>query len=114
MMKTTFLALCALLFLQAAPIMAAPATAPKVDTADSVKAGMKDETDKLKLQQKDQSAKLKAQQKEQRDKLKADHKQQLVKLKADQKARWQKFQAQTAINDSSTGLKSGKTASANP
>lgn len=117
-MKTLMMMVCAALLLQGTPTLAAntPAPASKMETADSVKAAMKDETDKVKQQQKDQMGKLKAQQKEQRDKLKAEQKQQLVKLKVDQKARWQKFQAQLAINDSgSSTIKSGKaTATANP
>jgi hypothetical protein len=110
-MKISTLALCALVLLPALPGMAA-APPPKTETADSIKAGMKDEFDKLKAQQKDQ-----------RDKLKTEQKQQTAKLKAEQKYRWQRFKAGLAINDSAappartdsaSTLKSGKTASANP
>ncbi len=117
-MKASIMIVCAALLLQGVPTLAAnpPAPSAKMETADSVKASMKDETDKLKQQQKDQMGKLKAQQKEQRDKLKTDQKQQLVKLKVDQKARWQKFQAQLAVNDSgsSTGRSGKGAATANP
>ncbi len=109
-MKISTLALCALVLLPALPGQAA-APAPKIETADSLKAGMKDEVDKLKLQQKDQ-----------RDKLKAEHKQQMAKLKTEQKYRWQRFKAGLAINDSASATqtsaavtqKAGKTASVNP
>ena len=112
-MKTLIVALCAVLMLHGTPVLAGtlPNTSPKTETADSVKAAMKDEVEKLKLQMKDQAIKLRAQQKEQRDKLKADQKQQLAKLKSDQKARWQKFQAQLAANDNAAPpAKSGRTA----
>ena len=101
-MKTMIFALCAFLALQATPLLAAPSppAAPKVETADSVKAGFKDEMVKLRAQQKDQSAKLRLQQKAERD-----------KLKSDQKIRWQRFLAQVSINDTA---KATKTVSANP
>ena len=92
-MKLLVTALCATLLLTGAPVLAA-STPAKTETADSVKADMKDQMAKLKLQHKDQVAKLRAQQKDQLGKLKTDQKQQVVKLKTDQKARWQKFQDQ--------------------
>ena len=92
-MKFLLTALCATFLLTGAPVLAASAPA-KIETADSVKADMKDQMSKLKLQHKDQVAKLRAQQKDQLTKLKADQKQQVAKLKADQKVRWQKFQDQ--------------------
>jgi len=101
-MKSLLCALCAVLLLQSAPLMAAPAPA-KAETADSVKASMKDEMDKLKAQQKDQ-----------RDKLKLEQRQQLAKLKLDQKLRWQKFQAQIAISDISSATAKISKAVANP
>ena len=113
MMKTAVFALSAFLLMQATPLLAAPAppAAPKAETVDSVKAGMKDEMAKLKASQKDQATKLRVQQKGERDKLKADQKQQVAKLKSDQKLRWQRFLAQVSINDTTKG---SKTASANP
>lgn len=93
-MKFLLTAFCALSLLAGAPVLAASAPA-KIETADSVKADMKDQMAKLKLSHKDQVAKLRAQQKDQLAKLKADQKQQVAKLKADQKVRWQKFQDQT-------------------
>jgi hypothetical protein len=112
-MKTAIFALCAFLLMQATPLLAAPSppAAPKAETIDSVKAGMKDEMAKLKADQKQQGVKLRAQQKEQRDKLKSDQKQQVAKLKSDQKLRWQRFLAQVSINDTTKG---SKTVSANP
>ena len=92
-MKTFLGLFCTLLLLTGGPVLAASAPA-RVETADSVKADMKDQMAKLKLQHKDQTAKLRAQQKDQLAKLKVDQKQQVAKLKADQKARWQKFKDQ--------------------
>lgn len=114
-MKLMIPALCAALLLQGAPILAAnpPAAPVKTESADSFKAGLKDEVDKLKAQHKDQMGKLRAQQKEQRDKLRADQKQQLAKLKVDQKARLQKYRAQLAVSDSAPA-KPTKSATANP
>jgi len=103
-MKTLFTLLCATLLLTAAPTLAA-SSPPKVETAESVKADMKDQMTKLKLQHKDQAAKLRAQQKDQLVKLKADQKQQVAKLKADQKARWQKFKDQVAEADDAAPAK---------
>ena len=101
-MKSILYALCAVLLLHTAPALAA-SQAPKAETADSVKAAMKDEMDKLKAQQKDQ-----------RDKLKLEQHQQLAKLKLDQKLRWQKFQAQIAINDISSAAAKVNKPTANP
>jgi hypothetical protein len=104
-MKFLYTLFCAALLLSSAPILAA-ATPVKTETAESVKADMKDQMAKLKLQQKDQTAKLRTQQKEQLAKLKVDQKQQVAKLKADQKARWQKFKEQVA--DADDGAASAK------
>jgi len=106
-MKTLFTLLCAAFLLTAAPTLAASAPA-KVETAESVKADMKDQLAKLKLQHKDQIAKLRAQQKDQLGKLKADQKQQVAKLKADQKARWQKFQDQEQADEAPSTTRKGK------
>ena len=97
-MKTFLGVFCALLLLSGGPVLAAASPA-KVETADTVKADMKDQMAKLKLQQKDQTAKLRAQQKDQLARLKADQKQQVAKLKADQKVRWQKFKDQEDAAD---------------
>lgn len=106
-MKTLFTALCAVFLLTAVPTLAA-STPPKTETAESVKADMKDQMAKLKQQHKDQATKLRAQQKDQLAKLKADQKQQVAKLKADQKARWQKFQDQEEADDTPAATRKGK------
>ena len=98
-MKTLLTLFCAALLLTSAPILAA-SSPPKTETAESVKADMKDQMAKLKQQHKDQTGKLRAQQKDQLVKLKADQKQQVAKLKADQKVRWQKFKDQEEADDS--------------
>jgi len=100
-MKIFLGAFCAFLLLSSTPILAASSPA-KVETADSVKADMKDQMAKLKAQHKDQTAKLRTQQKDQLARLKADQKQQVAKLKADQKVRWQKFKEQEDSDDSAT------------
>ncbi|GEM_PF-4130820 len=102
-MKIFLSAFCALLLLSSTPILAASSPA-KVETADSVKADMKDQMAKLKAQHKDQTAKLRTQQKDQLARLKADQKQQVAKLKADQKVRWQKFKEQEDGDDTTTAV----------
>ena len=106
-MKTFLGIFCALLLLSSAPILAASSPA-KVETADTVKADMKDQMAKLKLQQKDQTAKLRVQQKDQLARLKADQKQQVAKLKADQKVRWQKFKEQDDADETPVAAKKSK------
>ena len=106
-MKTFLGAFCALLLLAGGPVLAASSPA-KVETADTVKADMKDQMAKLKLQQKDQTAKLRAQQKDQLARLKADQKQQVAKLKADQKVRWQKFEEQDDADETPVAAKKSK------
>lgn len=97
-MKTLLALFCAGMLLTSGPILAA-SSPPKTETAESVKADMKDQLAKLKQQHKDQTAKLRAQHKDQLTKLKTDQKQQVAKLKADQKVRWQKFQDQEEADD---------------
>jgi len=58
-MKTFLGVFCTLLLLTGGPILAA-SSPPKIETADTVKADMKDQMAKLKLQHKDQTAKLRA------------------------------------------------------
>jgi len=106
-MKTFLGIFCALLLLSGGPILAAASPA-KVETADTVKADMKDQMAKLKQQHKDQTAKLRAQQKDQLAKLKVDQKQQVAKLKADQKVRWQKFQDQADSDETPVSAKKAK------
>jgi hypothetical protein len=106
-MKTFLSVFCTLLLLTGGPILAA-SSPPKMETADSVKADMKDQMGKLKLQQKDQTAKLRAQQKDQLVKLKVDQKQQVAKLKTDQKARWQKFKDQEDADETPAPAKKTK------
>jgi hypothetical protein len=106
-MKVFLAAFCTLLLLTSAPVLAASSPA-KVETADSVKADMKDQMAKLRAQHKDQTAKLRAQQKEQLTRLKTDQKQQVAKLKADQKVRWQKFKEQDEADDTTAVLKKSK------
>ena len=106
-MKIFLSAFCALLLLTSTPILAASSPA-KIETADSVKADMKDQMAKLKAQHKDQTAKLRGQQKDQLARLKADQKQQVAKLKADQKVRWQKFKEQDDADDTSAAVKKSK------
>lgn len=103
-MKTLFTLLCAAMLLTSTPILAA-SSPPKTETAESVKADMKDQMAKLKQQHKDQTAKLRAQHKDQLAKLKADQKQQVAKLKADQKVRWEKFQDQEEADDAPAARK---------
>jgi hypothetical protein len=106
-MKTFLGVFCTLLLLTGGPVLAASSPA-KVETADTVKADMKDQMAKLKLQHKDQTAKLRAQQKDQLAKLKVDQKQQVAKLKADQKVRWQKFKDQEDADETPVSAKKTK------
>ena len=106
-MKIFLGAFCALLLLSSTPILAASSPA-KIETADSVKADMKDQMAKLKAQHKDQTAKLRTQQKDQLARLRADQKQQVAKLKADQKVRWQKFKEQDDADDTPAVVKKSK------
>ncbi len=106
-MKTLIGVFCTLLLLTGGPVLAA-SSPPKVETADSVKADMKDQMSKLKLQHKDQTAKLRVQQKDQLVRLKTDQKQQVAKLKADQKARWQKFKDQEDADETPVSVKKAK------
>ena len=98
---------CALLLLTSTPILAASSPA-KIETADSVKADMKDQMAKLKAQHKDQTVKLRTQQKDQLARLKADQKQQVAKLKADQKVRWQKFKEQDDADETPVAAKKSR------
>ena len=106
-MKTFLSVFCTLLLLTGGPIFAASSPA-KVETADTVKADMKDQMAKLHAQHKDQATKLRAQQKDQLVKLKVDQKQQVAKLKADQKVRWQKFQDQADSDETPVSAKKAK------
>jgi len=107
LMKTFLGVFCTLLLLTGGPVFAAASPA-KVETADTIKADMKDQMAKLKLQQKDQIAKLRAQQKDQLVKLRVDQKQQVAKLKADQKARWQKFKDQEDADETPVSAKKAR------
>jgi hypothetical protein len=106
-MKTLLTLFCAALLMSSAPILAA-SSPPRIETADSVKADMKDQMTKLKQQHKDQTAKLRSQQKDQLAKLKVDQKQQVAKLKADQKIRWQKFKEQEETDETPVSAKKTK------
>ena len=106
-MKTLLTLFCTALLLTTAPTFAA-SSPPRIETADSVKADMKDQMAKLKQQHKDQAAKLRAVQKDQLAKLKTDQKQQVAKLKADQKVRWQKFKEQEETDETPVSAKKTK------
>jgi hypothetical protein len=106
-MKTFLTLACTALLLTTAPSFAS-SSPPRVETADSVKADMKDQMTKLKLQHKDQTAKLRAAQKDQLTKLKIDQKSQVAKLKADQKLRWQKFKEQEETDETPVSVKKTK------